>query len=630
MRIAPMRGPLVGLPLAALAAVMLLASACGTRVAPVASPASPVARAPEPPAPVAPVVVPVPEDPAEALMAASARHFEAAQSELAVGHLDTARLEFDRSLDVLLEAPPLPRANPRLREQFDRLVEKISTLELMALAKGDGFTEKVYDPASIDELLAITTFPPPTPETTEAVASDLWVTEYDIDIPMNARVLAYVELFSGRLRTYLTEALGRSTRYLPMIHDIFRAEGVPLDLAYVPLVESAFKPNAFSRAKAKGLWQFMRGTALENGLKHDWYIDERSEPEKATRAAAKYLKTLYRMFGDWHLALASYNGGPGTVQRAMKRSGRDDFWKLSASPRLLPRETRDYVPLILAAVIIAKNPTQYGFALPAPPPDPPETDSVPLSMGVDLRKVAEWTGTSVETIQELNPAVRRWTTPLRPKDFELRVPRGTADAVRAGVEASDPAELAPLNWYTVKKGDSLPTIARKLKVNRTDLAEANYLSVRARVKAGQRLVVPRAPAPGSGASGGQLLVSAEPDPPPTPRARRRPARASRSTAPRKTSVRATSARPAAAGKAPVIRKAKARSATRQKARPAPVAKPASAAQRGKTAKPAKGPKTVPAKGGKPAAARPGAATPATAPRPAPKGAPVATVAERRP
>ncbi len=119
-----------------------------------------------------------------------------------------------------------------------------------------------------------------------------------------------------------------------MIQEVFRAEGLPLDLAYVPLIESAFKPNALSKAKAKGIWQFMRGTALENGLKHDWYIDERSDPEKATRAAAKYLKTLYGMFDDWHLALASYNGGPGRVQRAMKRSGRDDFWKLSVDQAL--------------------------------------------------------------------------------------------------------------------------------------------------------------------------------------------------------------------------------------------------------------------------------------------------------
>ena len=148
-----------------------------------------------------------------------------------------------------------------------------------------------------------------------------------------------------------------------MIQEVFRAEGLPLDLAYVPLIESAFKPNALSRAKAKGMWQFMSGTALENGLQHDWYIDERADPEKATHAAAKYLKTLHSMFEDWHLALASYNGGPGRVQRAMKRSGREDFWQLSATSRYLPRETRDYVPLILAAIVIARNPSRSNVEI---------------------------------------------------------------------------------------------------------------------------------------------------------------------------------------------------------------------------------------------------------------------------
>ena len=149
----------------------------------------------------------------------------------------------------------------------------------------------------------------------------------------------------------------RGSKYLPMIQNVFRAEGLPLDLAYVPLVESAFKPNALSRTKAKGVWQFMRGTGLENGLRQDWYIDERSDPEKATIAAAKYLSTLAKLFdGDWHLALASYNGGPGRLQNAMKLGKQDDFWKLAEKPRLLPRETRDYVPMILAAIVIAKNP----------------------------------------------------------------------------------------------------------------------------------------------------------------------------------------------------------------------------------------------------------------------------------
>jgi membrane-bound lytic murein transglycosylase D len=282
-------------------------------------------------------------------------------------------------------------------------------------------------------------------------------------------------------------------QFLPMIQDVFRAEGLPLDLAYIPLVESAFKPSALSRAKARGIWQFMRGTALENGLTHDWYIDERAEPEKATRAAAKYLKTLNGMFdGDWHLALASYNGGPGRVQRAVKRSGRSDFWKLTTTSRYLPRETRDYVPLILAAIIIARNPSQYGVNV--LPFEKPPIETVTLSAAVDLRRIAEWLDMPVQTIQELNPELRRWTTPVRATDYELKVPTGTGDIVRAHLAEGDPDDLAPLNWHTVKKGETLVTIAKQLKVNRTDLAEANYLSTRAKVATGQRLIIPRAPA----------------------------------------------------------------------------------------------------------------------------------------
>jgi membrane-bound lytic murein transglycosylase D len=445
-------------------------------------------------------------DPAIALIALSQGHFENGQREMQLGHLDMAKAEFDRALQVLLESPFGGRSEPSIREHFDGLVERISAYEATALAQGDGFTERRFERATIDDLLALSTFeiPAPTPETRQTVAADLKATLHDIDIPLNPKVLQFVQLFTGRMKGFLEEGLRNSVRFLPMVQDIFRAEGLPLDLAYVPLVESAFKPSALSRAKARGIWQFMRGTALENGLKHDWYIDERAEPEKATRAAAKYLKTLHKMFkGDWHLALASYNGGPGRVQRAIKRSGRNDFWKLTATTRYLPRETRDYVPLILAAIIIARNPAQYGMSI--EPVAFPRTERVTLPAAVDLRRVAEWVGTPVQTIQELNPELRRWTTPVQATDYELKVPEGTAAIVRAQLAQADPTQLAPLNWHTVRKGETLLSIARKLKVNRTDLAEANYLSIRSKVSTGQRLIIPREPT---------LLLATSPDNPP--------------------------------------------------------------------------------------------------------------------
>lgn len=450
-------------------------------------PVQPVALAP------AAAAAPAPVDPVQELLAAADRHFEAGRSELTLGHLARAKASFNEAIEVLLESPQGARSDTRVREHFDRLVDRIAALELTALATGDGFTERTTEPATIDQLLAISTFDTaPTAATAESVQADLQLTDHDIPIPLNDKVLRYVELFQGRLREFLAAGLERGAQYLPMIQNVFRAEGLPLDLAYVPLIESAFKPTALSRAKAKGMWQFMRGTGLENGLKHDWFIDERSDPAKATVAAAKYFRTLYNMFSDWHLAMASYNGGPGRTKRAIKKSGKEDFWTLSASTRYLPRETRDYVPMILAAVIIAKNPVQYGFD-PIDTSPAPGVETVMVPPAVDLRRVAEWAGVAVDDIQQLNPELRRWTTPIRGASYTLTVPSGTGDVIRERLLATNANELNALQWHVVKRGETMATIARKLGVSRIDLAEANYLRATARVAAGQKLLIPRMP-----------------------------------------------------------------------------------------------------------------------------------------
>jgi peptidoglycan lytic transglycosylase D len=496
--------------LTAVTAIACLSAACSSRSAkvPQLQPAAPAAVQ------AAPVVaVPVAVDPILELLAAANKHFEQGRHELALGHLARAKSEFNKALEVLLESPQGARTDARVRDEFDRLVDRIAALELSALATGDGFTEQVAEPASIDELLAIPVFetPKPTAATAETVQADLDSNTHDIPIPLNDRVLRYVELFQGRLREFLTSGLERGAQYLPMIQNVFRAEGLPLDLAYVPLIESAFKPTALSRAKAKGVWQFMRGTGLENGLKHDWYIDERSDPEKATLAAAKYFKSLYTMFSDWHLAMASYNGGPGRMQRAIKRSGRSDFWSLTSNSRYLPRETRDYVPMILAAMIIAKNPLKYGFEL--NPTAAPVVETVSLPPAVDLRRVAEWAGISADDVQQLNPELRRWTTPIRGENYELAVPVGTTEVIRTRLDDTTPNELNALQWHVVRRGETLSTIARKLSVSRTDLAEANYLKTTAKVAAGQKLLIPRMPSAAllARAAAGEAVASASAD-----------------------------------------------------------------------------------------------------------------------
>jgi membrane-bound lytic murein transglycosylase D len=474
----------------------LAVSACSGNGKPQVSatpPAAPVVAQ----APVAQAPAPKPYvDPIAALITTSQHHFETGERELKAGHLDKARQAFDQSVEVLLESPYGARTDARMREHFDRLIDRINAYEVTALAKGDGFAETRSEAAPIDEILKnATTFAPPIADaaTKAAVQDDLAHNSHDIPIPEHPKVLSYVEVFQGRMRDYIQESLVRGAKYLPMIQNVFRAEGLPLDLAYIPIIESSFKTTALSKANAKGPWQFMKPTAKENGLKTDWFIDERSDPEKSTIAAAKYLKALSNMFdGDWNLVLAAYNGGPGRVSRAVKRSGVNDFWQLSSNTKYLPRETREYVPLILAAMIVGRNPAQYGFE--AVTASPLDYDKVALPQATDLRRVAEWTGTTVDEIQALNPELRRWTTPVKYPDYEVKVPKGTGESLAAKLSDASPSDFTALKWYSAKKGETLQTVARRFGVSRADVAEANNLSVKARLRTGQELIIPRAPA----------------------------------------------------------------------------------------------------------------------------------------
>jgi len=467
-----------------------LVVACGVHT----SPALPVTPLPVTPAAQVsvPVITPAAApliDPTAALIDSSEKLFTRGQAELALGHLTAARGLFDRSVDLLLDAPQGARTEPRLRVQLDRLLSRISALEILALREGDGFTQARTEAAVIDQLLEAATLalPEPTRETQAAVAADLASTEHDLPIDNNDRVQSFVELFQGNLRDFMQESLARSSKYLPMVQEIFRSEGIPLDLAYLAIVESGYKTNALSRASARGVWQFMPATGAEYGLAQTWFLDERSDPEKATRAAAQYLKSLNRMFdGDWNLAMASYNAGPGRLQRAVNKSRINDYWKLTETSKFLPKETRNYVPMIMAAVLIAKNPQAYGFDV--VPVDPLAFDRVTVPDALDLRTVAEWTGTTIEDIRALNPELRRTTTPIGSHD--LKIPLGTAPIVEAKLASADPSLFAQFSYYNAKAGDNLAAIARRFKITRTDLAAANRLRATSKLRTGQKLLIP--------------------------------------------------------------------------------------------------------------------------------------------
>src|SRR5262245_20018327 len=326
---------------------------------------------------------PAPEDPISRLVASADARLATGIEQSRAGHLNRAREEFDRALDLYLNAPGGAYANPRIAEAYKRTLEAIQLSEFEALAAGDGFTETLPEPAAIDDVADLPVAnTAPSQEVRRVAEEALSAEANDITIVLNDAVLSCIDLYQGPLRDWFSEALARGGRYLPRIREVFQSEGIPQDLAYVALVESAFKTGALSRTKAKGVWQFMPGTGKRFGLTQDWWIDERSNPEKATRAAAQYLRSLYAMFQDWNLALAAYNAGEGKVVRSLDRNNVDDFWELARTRRGLARETKNYVPMIHAAILVAKAPEKYGFEV---TPEPLLTfDSVPVKDAVDL------------------------------------------------------------------------------------------------------------------------------------------------------------------------------------------------------------------------------------------------------
>ncbi len=308
----------------------------------------------------------------------------------------------------------------------------------------------------------------------------------DLPVELNDAVLSCIGLYEGRLRDWFQEALSRGQKYLPGIRQVFAEEGIPRDLAYVALVESAFKTNAYSRAKAKGVFQFVSATGKRYGLAVDWWVDERSDPEKATRAAARYLKDLYGLFGDWNLALAGYNAGEGKVLRGMSRYRKTDYWELRKTRALRP-ETKNYVPLIHAAIVVAKAPERYGFVVTKDAL--PEFERVAVKDAYDLRVVAECAGEPVETLRELNPELRRLATPAD-RAYDLRVPPGRGETLRQCLADLPADKKVAYRKVVVRRGQTLASIARANGVSAQAIAEANLLVPQRRLRPGTELVIP--------------------------------------------------------------------------------------------------------------------------------------------
>ena len=427
------------------------------------------------------------------------KEYQAGVVNYEAGKTDAAKQNFDNAFNAMLGSNLDVRSDDRLQKEFDRVVAGVNQLGLDGLggapgseagnnAAGDAEGQQKSEPAPIDETNGIT--PSADAGVRAKAQAEIKSTHSDLPLMMTDQVAGYITYFSNRGRGNFERAFARSGRYHDMMVSVLKEEGVPQDLIYLAQAESGFHPLAVSRVGARGIWQFMASRARGYGLSHNMYVDDRQDPEKSTRAAAHHLKDLYNEFGDWYLAMAAYNSGPGTVQSAVKRTGFADFWELYRR-NVLPKETRNYVPIILAVTIMAKNPSQYGLNAVAME-HPADYDTVTLTAPVDLRLVAECVGGNVEDLQDLNPSLLRLTTPREGK-FELHLPAGTKDQYETAMAAIPAGMRLWWRYHTVQSGDTLASLARTYHVTAKAIAETNHLDTPEELEADAKLVIPVAP-----------------------------------------------------------------------------------------------------------------------------------------
>jgi membrane-bound lytic murein transglycosylase D len=419
------------------------------------------------------------------LMAKVEEKFASGEQNFKAGHLDAARRDFNDAVDWMLESGYDPNSDPRLSELFRHVVDSVYSYELQAFRAGDGFQETPAVPAPIDEVAEMTF--PVDPRLKDRAEQAAKTASHDLPLTVNDEVLSFLNFFqTPRGKAIVETGLRRSGRYRDMISRVLKEEGVPQDLIYLAQAESAFQPLALSRAGARGIWQFVPWRGNEYGLKRSWWVDERQDPEKATRAAAQHLRDLYGLFGDWYLAMAAYNCGPGNVQKGVERTGYADFWELYRR-NVLPRETKNYVPIIVALTLIAKDAAHYGVQTELDQPVP--SDVVKPGRAIDLRLVAETIDVDTETLRSLNPSLLRMATPDDPS-FELRLPKGTAQRFSAEIADIPPEKWVSWRRHRVAAGETLTSLAKKYHVTAPSIAAANSLGRTDVLSPGDKLIIP--------------------------------------------------------------------------------------------------------------------------------------------
>ena len=425
----------------------------------------------------------------EILMARMRARFDEGQKAFDAGKLDVARENFDQAVSLVLASGIAVDSDPQLAALFDQILDAVHSdaLENAKSAENETSDDTMSEPAPIDEIADLTTLPPGDPRLAQKAEAELMKVPHDLPLTVNDSVLQYLSFFQtphGRL--IVETGLRRAGRYHDMIRRVLREEGLPQDLIYLAQAESAFQPTAVSRAGARGIWQFMPYRGEEYDLSRSWWIDERSDPEKATHAAAHHLRDLYGMFGDWYLVMAAYNSGPGNVVKAIERTGYADFWELQKR-NVLPEQTKNYVPIILALALVAKDPPLYGVQV--DPDKPPDVDLVKPGHPIDLRLAADATGADLDDLRMLNPELLRLVTPDLP-GFELRLPVGTAAKFQAAIATIPPDKWKSWRIHEVLEGETLASIAKRYRISVSAIKETNHLESASDISLGDKLTIP--------------------------------------------------------------------------------------------------------------------------------------------
>jgi peptidoglycan lytic transglycosylase D len=419
----------------------------------------------------------------ESRMVRAQDHFDAGKRLYQVGDMPAARDEFDRAIDLLLSAPENMPDRQRLEKKLDQMVDSIYRYDLDGLGGGVSQQAVVYDQSPLDSILDMTF--PTDPNLRPKVREELEATVSQLPLEENDAVLGYIHYFStDRGHKVLSAGLQRAGRYRPLIQRILDEEGVPQELIYLAQIESGFLPRARSNKKAVGMWQFVQFRGQEYGLNQTASTDDRMDPEKATRAAAKHLHDLYATFGDWYLAMAAYNCGPGCVDHAVQRTGYADYWEL-VRRNALPHETNNYVPVVLAITIMAKNPKDYEL-LNLDLDQPVEYDTINMESPTSLALITDAIDRPVPDVQDLNPALLK---PVAPVGYQLHVPKGSSDLVRMALDEIPAEHRAAWRIHHVGPDETLAEISHRFGTPVASITAANQRPVD-HPEVGDSLIIP--------------------------------------------------------------------------------------------------------------------------------------------